>query len=544
MNDNPQPVKMVRTFQMLSQIVPKQGRLTDAFEQASNILYQNFYSFARFQFPNMPKEKQNYEMQWDGKELDILYLPDTEQFVTRRVTPDDKIAHRIWTTDIAISPVDTLLYIAVKISVITPEDTVDSLFVSRPNFIFNIIKNVGLSDIIPITTTPYDIQVAIEVEAFVSFLKSKNRTLPVLLITECNDKSCGWFNGYMIDADKAAESLSGFAHVFRMSASSTWVLTQKVGKQWTCFDGAVRIYYPGLDMSEQDSRLHTRKTAIQIWTEEGVSFPQLNTVQYQLIEEIKQYSTHHKIIWSDYDIQFYPEAKQALIQNQIDCGIKTEAELRKLYNQRIEQLKAENKEYKELADSYYNDYETEHEIVCNDRELIAKLKMKIEMQRYLLGNINNAEGETVPTTGTFEDIPAWAETYYPDRLLILPRAKRTLKTAVYENPELIYKCLQFLAVFYYQKNLGIITQNEYMNALKNVDAGLEDSNAIFTSAAGLEGDEYFVNYKGHRRKIERHLGKGNSKDCRYCLRIYFFWDEEDSIIVICDMPEHLDTRYT
>lgn len=37
---------------------------------------------------------------------------------------------------------------------------------------------------------------------------------------------------------------------------------------------------------------------------------------------------------------------------------------------------------------------------------------------------------------------------------------------------------------------------------------------------------------------------GVSKDRRYCLRIYFFWDDQDQIVVIGDLPHHLDTSDT
>lgn len=79
---------------------------------------------------------------------------------------------------------------------------------------------------------------------------------------------------------------------------------------------------------------------------------------------------------------------------------------------------------------------------------------------------------------------------------------------------------------------------------KVVDSGLEERGAITEVAAGMEGDTYFVQYRGKRRMFDRHLAKGSNKDRRYCLRIYFFWDAEDQMVVIGDLPHHLDTAAT
>ena len=62
--------------------------------------------------------------------------------------------------------------------------------------------------------------------------------------------------------------------------------------------------------------------------------------------------------------------------------------------------------------------------------------------------------------------------------------------------------------------------------------------------AGQEGNEYYVAYQGRRILMARHLKKGNSRDERYCLRIYFFWDDEDEQVVVGSLPGHLDTRNT
>ena len=91
----------------------------------------------------------------------------------------------------------------------------------------------------------------------------------------------------------------------------------------------------------------------------------------------------------------------------------------------------------------------------------------------------------------------------------------------------------------------MIDREEFEYQCHLVDAGLDESGAITDVQAGTQGDTYFVVYQGKRRKLERHLRKGGGgKDPRNQLRIYFFWDDDNQLVVIGDLPEHLDTRAT
>lgn len=147
-----------------------------------------------------------------------------------------------------------------------------------------------------------------------------------------------------------------------------------------------------------------------------------------------------------------------------------------------------------------------------------------EHQKTILGKLDNGVVDT-------------ARPYYAPLI-------RSLKEACYADTKLVYKCLKLLATSYYDYRTGIKTYEEFTQECKAVDSGLEERGAITDVAAGMEGETYFVQYRGKKRKLERHLAKGSSKDRRYCLRIYFFWDAEDQVVVIGDLPYHLDTTAT
>jgi hypothetical protein len=62
------------------------------------------------------------------------------------------------------------------------------------------------------------------------------------------------------------------------------------------------------------------------------------------------------------------------------------------------------------------------------------------------------------------------------------------------------------------------------------------------SQASCQSDDYFFNWKGRRCFLDQHIGRGVSRDSRYCFRAYFTWDEEESKVIIGWAPSHLPTR--
>ncbi len=108
-------------------------------------------------------------------------------------------------------------------------------------------------------------------------------------------------------------------------------------------------------------------------------------------------------------------------------------------------------------------------------------------------------GETIVSVdGSYENIPKWIEENYPGCLFLSPRAKRSLKKAVYEDVQLVYQCLQLLATSYYTYRTGGKTYDEFTNDMLRVDTGLKEARAVTETAAGMYGDDYKIEYKGKK----------------------------------------------
>ena len=86
-------------------------------------------------------------------------------------------------------------------------------------------------------------------------LKHVDRTLPVIVVSTLEG------NLALPDLDvKLADDLAGLADVVVVDAEASWALTDRLGEEFTCYWGAVRVYWPRLSLVEDPFR-HPRWTA-------------------------------------------------------------------------------------------------------------------------------------------------------------------------------------------------------------------------------------------------------------------------------------------
>ncbi len=79
-----------------------------------------------------------------------------------------------------------------------------------------------------------------EYTSFIEFLQNRERRLPIICVAR--GSSVG-------ERERLAATLgrrgAGLAHTVLLDEKAGWRLSVEVGKQWSCFDGGVRLYWPG-----------------------------------------------------------------------------------------------------------------------------------------------------------------------------------------------------------------------------------------------------------------------------------------------------------
>ncbi|MFI4935979.1 MAG: hypothetical protein ACHP7N_15280 [Caulobacterales bacterium] len=78
-----------------------------------------------------------------------------------------------------------------------------------------------------------------DVDQFLSLLQSRLRRLPLIVVSE--------FDGRTIAGDmhtRAAADLCGLGHTCRLSEEASWEITRRLGREWSTYNGAVRLFWP------------------------------------------------------------------------------------------------------------------------------------------------------------------------------------------------------------------------------------------------------------------------------------------------------------
>ena len=185
------------------------------------------------------------------------------------------------------------------------------------------------------------------------------------------------------------------------------------------------------------------------------------------------------------------------------------------------------------------------------RDLSRSQARLLKEQKSLAGGFNvvSADQDEVPAAGpssqvdttSLKNLDQWA-TLNSDRIVVLQRAISAAKRSPYENPPLVYECLELLAHEYRLTKLGQIDRNVFRE--RCIAMGLDFGGSVDASRAGAAGDEYFVRWGGRRLWLDQHIGKSTARDPRFILRIYYTWSEEDGKVIVGWLPSHLSNSKT
>jgi len=119
------------------------------------------------------------------------------------------------------------------------------------------VHHVTDSDVV--VEPSYRVRRASDVAALVDMLKSPERTLPVLVVTR------GPSPEHAVDAGELARQVAGLAHVEVLSTHlASLALTDAVGRDLSVWGGGLRLYWPGLALTDDPPR-H------RLWTRERLS---------------------------------------------------------------------------------------------------------------------------------------------------------------------------------------------------------------------------------------------------------------------------------
>lgn len=536
--------KVNRAFQLSVELMVG-NTIYGAVKYNSTIIYN--WVKRKFAGLQMPDRICNFTKNRMGQDVNIIYEPEEPYFCMKASHPDSTIPGRIWNIEAEIIVVNQHVMLGVKLSYSTCGKMDENLCLySVPGFVKQIAEHNGIMDGHRLFEDVWDIKKDDDIEELYDFIQNHNRKLPIVVITE-NEGSGGiggqYTRGYLVDADVLLHDVGIIAHIVKIPCNMIEQWNGVTERKWGVYGGAVRTYYPGADFLNDDYMSHPLSVVSRIMSsyyvdENGTEFVAGAAFERIIIEKLQRYNTEMRLDWKRIGHRFFFAKNREKLQMR-EKELLDNKQLQMLYDEEIKGLEEAYANSNQELQMELQENEKKKKELVEARDIIRRLNNRIDVLEYQLLR-GRGEEPDIPILNDYSKMQNWVETYFPGRVVLHNRAIRSLKEAEFEDAELIFKCIKLLGTSYYKMRNGVITREQFESECREL--GVEETGAITDISAGEFGEQYYINYHNAKMKLERHLRKGSSREAKYCLRIYFCWCEEESVVVVGSLPQHLDIR--
>lgn len=458
------------------------------------------------------------------------------------VHPADQDESLSWSTDIAIGRLADRVQFALQLSVTSVSYVVRPAWIplGRPRLVTQVLKQfscwVGPQ---PLPASKQEI-LAPDVDAFVQeSLLNEKRTLPIVVVS--HDR---FGDRPLVDAERIQQTLLGFAQVVVIDKWAAFRLTDLITKPLSCYNGAARVYWPGLRLSSNplDHPLYL-PDALQ---KHEFSKKPIDKHLFDFLAKVSSFRYVEGDVIRD-------------VQHELDSTRTMEIEKQKLQLQKgltdaatVQELKSESERlYKELERSW----DEAKDLRTRGTELEAdnkRLKENWALYREYQDAIREAEPQTadeIPDSeynSVAEALNA-AERDFEGDLLVYESARKSSGESDFARPKEVYRALMAI------RDIG----NLYFDAARK-GPSMGSWEAQFKKRGFPQyrpdesqttktkyGKERKFTHNGKTKAIYRHLDLGGG-DRKNCLQFYFEPDQvaKQMIIAYCGVHLHFAQQGT
>ena len=464
---------------------------------------------------------------------------DSPRYWTLRFDDDDRaVASRSWVIETALAAQDEdgPVLFGLRLQCIARGENPE-YDRSIPTFARDVISACDARmDGRRVKLSPWIIDTEEEVDELVYLLRSESRAGDVVVLSlpeHSNDLS-----DELISSDRLACDLAGAAHVVVISGQAAFQLSDRVGREFSVFNQAVRTYRPGFDPDTEAPFAHPLGLADRIRNWNGGPDAYRRFISSEVLRRTVEGPDALKRLPS------FAEAKRTAAElrrrNAQQSGSSND-ELLALAEDEITQLKSDLASQGQESGELLKVAEAEREAAEAE---VQRLQGTLYHLQQRLQSLEAAGGDPtdVPIPNDLDELEQWAATHLAGTVELHNRALRGAKDSEYEDVPVIYQALLLLRDYYVpmRRQGGAELRQAFDQRCQEL--GMEEQQSFAGNRAGEQGDTYFIRM-GHRRvELDRHLKKGNSREPRYCFRLYFFWDDTTSQVVVGWLPSHLSTR--
>lgn len=496
----------------------------------------------------LPQEAWNgdsFELEEIGAQRAAAVLLDTPHYWAARLDDADKaIAQRVWATEIGMVSMQNgfILFGTRLICVTRGEDAPFDR--SIPGFVRQIVETQNASvEGRQIDTIPWLVENESDVDDLVSLLTDPTRRCDTIVFA---------LPEHSVDHRDTAASATevhrrtyGAAHVAVITGPASYHLSDRVGKEFSVFHQGVRTYRPGFDPSQDEPFRHPLglPDRIRNWDGVGPEAYEKLLISQALIKSVSAADIEHRL---PPFLSIKRTAAQLRMEAAREAG-SSDRDLLALAEEDNTSLRKALDEQKSTYDGLLLVAEEERRQATQAAEQtqarLTSLRRRIDSLELKL---KTRDGQTTQPEipDNLDGFQNWCETHLSGAVELHNRAYQGVKKSQFNEPKLLYRALLLLRDHYapMRQHGGLELKQAFESACQEL--GLEESSTFSGERWGEEGDTYVVRYAGRKCLLDRHLKNGNSRDPRYCFRLYFFWDEADEQIVVGWLPSHLDNRMT
>jgi hypothetical protein len=351
-------------------------------------------------------------------------------------------------------------------------------------------------------------------------LLSPNRRLPIVLVSRtASSGKC------LVDPTELADPLAGIAETYYLADKwAGFALTDVVGKLYSCFNGAVRLYWPDFAPAESPfSPVYVPEKLNQIGA-------RLTDILFRQLATISAFRYVTGPVTRDAREHLQEE------RNRETAELKAAAAERGDLNELLDLAVKENDELRSRNDQLREQSEG----------LRAGLQLAQENFRAIRQSQAEAEAASVETASdepgadpqSVEEAVLAAKQEYEDTMVVQDSALDSAK----ESPFMQYKKVSQALLAMHEVCLSWRQSRKTKTPMGTFEQAFATKGFVYKSresatSRGKWSEEYEMTYKGQRVSIESHLalGKGGPDTC---LRIYFYADTQDEKFIVAHVGRH------
>ncbi|MER8747742.1 hypothetical protein NKH57_00400 [Mesorhizobium sp. M1050] len=473
-----------------------------------------------------------YESLDGALSIETLKIDSGSIWAIRFSEPDDQTPGRSWSVEISVGKFNGEILVGFRLNCFSRNYDFD-FNNSVPRILRSLVNNFSCSDYgYKLSQKPITIQSNSDSEFLYKLINNGKRWRNIVVVS-CDDN----FDS-LVNYTGLAYKLSGAAHVAAITPSASFHLSSLIGKELSVFDRAVRLYRPNFSEEDQLTRhpLILRRQIDKVPIIIRRKFEE--AIQRDCFRMSIERDGLAKVVPSFVDIRLAASKARLTAldrhRSSNDDLLTAEIEARKAAESQSESAMSMAIQEEELR----KEVESERD---NYRAQLYSMRNRAEVLEHRL-SMAGEQVETGTRPTTYDDVSPWVEENFSGKLVLHPRAKKALKNAAYEDVGVVCETLSLLANEYRKVCLGEMRKEEFDGIISNKH--LDMSGSISEERAREFGEEYFISWRGKKIFLHGHIEKGKSRDERYCLRVYFLWEPEDSLIVVGWLPSHLTNRLT